>query len=140
MSLYQYSYLFHPVLKSSPYRLQSFPILYQMMLLSQQMRRVQMTDSDWKQAEQRLRRRHSCGRHHCPDTRATRSYHYHRQASATRTTNHCSSIYSWQVLYCYHFLLLWLYRKNRNRLPPVHTAYLWWYRLYCSSCHSLSLW
>ena len=131
--------MFRPVLRSSPFRLLSFPILYQMMLLSQQMRREQMTDPDWKRAEQRTRCGQSCCRHKCPDKRVTHRYHHNRKASAARTTLRSSSNYSWQVLYCHRFLPTSIgYYHN---LPVTHTVCLWWYRLhYYSSYPSLSLW
>ena len=131
--------MFRPVLRSSPFRLLSFPILYQMMLLSQQMRREQMTDPDWKRAEQRTRCGQSCCRHKCPDKRVTHRYHHNRKASAARTTLRSSSNYSWQVLYCHRFLPTSIgYYQN---LPVTHTVCLWWYRLhYYSSYPSLSLW
>ena len=131
--------MFRPVLRSSPFRLLSFPILYQMMLLSQQMRREQMTDPDWKRAEQRTRCGQSCCRHKCPDKRVTHRYHHNRKASAARTTLRSSSNYSWQVLYCHRFLPTSI--GHYHNLPVTHTVCLWWYRLhYYSSYPSLSLW
>ena len=131
--------MFRPVLRSSPFRLLSFPILYQMMLLSQQMRREQMTDPDWKRAEQRTRCGQSCCRHKCPDKRVTHRYHHNRKASAARTTLRSSSNYSWQVLYCHRFLPTSI--GHYQNLPVTHTVCLWWYRLhYYSSYPSLSLW
>ena len=139
MLLYQYPYLFRPVLKSSPHCLLSFPILYQMMLLSQQMRREQMTDPDWKRAEQWILRRQRRSRQNRPDKRATQSHHYHRKASAARTTLRSSSNFSWQVLYCHRFLPTSI--GHYHDLPVTHTVCLWWYRLhYYSSYPSLSLW
>ena len=50
-----------------------------MMVTAQQMRRVQMTDSDWKRAELRSRCTHPrCRRHNRPDKRATHSNYCNR--------------------------------------------------------------